>query len=225
MFPFLRDRLPAINEARTGLLDLCAPVYSKARKALVYNLDITFVLYVGIGCGAGWGTSFQSMPAVLFGLEMIAECGWSRPATIAGLIAHEIGHLVHKHWREKHGKTSGSGPWWDLYSEGFAQRCEHIVHGKETWHESVGINDPDWVDWCRKHKAWLAAEFIRTVREGRSVRPFFGSWFDIRGRRQCGYFLGHEMIKELEASATLKEIALIEDAENSTRAVLKEWAT
>jgi hypothetical protein len=33
------------------------------------------------------------MPAVLFGPENIAECGWSASEVLAGLVAHEVGHL------------------------------------------------------------------------------------------------------------------------------------
>ena len=50
-----------------------------------------------------------------------------------------------------------------------------------------------------------------------SVRPFFGSWFDVQGRKQCGYFLGHELIRQLEANMNMKEIALLDHTEEWLR--------
>ncbi|MDF1501291.1 MAG: hypothetical protein P1P76_12580, partial [Anaerolineales bacterium] len=45
------------------------------------------------------------------------------------------------------------------------------------------------------------------------VRDFFGSWFQIEGRSQTGYYLGHEIIRRLEKSNSLEEIAGLDDIE------------
>lgn len=217
VFPFLRARLPTMKTAHENLLAVCEGIYSKSQEVLGLDFEILFVIYVGIGCGAGWGTQFQGSPAVLFGLENIAECGWSQPPSITGLVAHEIGHLLHDYWRAEDEKAAESGPWWQLYREGFAQRCEHVVCGEHSWHMRSDIYGDDWLDWCQQHKKWLAAEFLRRVDVGDSVRPFFGSWFDIQGRKQCGYFLGHELIKQLEANMSVKEIALLDNTEEWLR--------
>lgn len=224
IFPFLEERLPAMSEAHTNLLKLCAPVYEKAQKALEVEFNIIFVIYVGIGCGAGWADSFDNLPAVLFGLENIAECGWSQSQTLTGLIAHEIGHVVHRLLRGRVSKVDGSGSFWTLYSEGFAQRCEHAILGTDTWHQSAG--NVEWLIWCEKHKGWLATEFLRLADTGESVRPFFGSWFDIFGYKQCGYFLGHELIRNFETATSLKEIALWDkrEVENRFRHALEDIA-
>lgn len=224
VFPFLAERLPAMKVAHENLLEVCETIYSTAQEALPFDGGVVFVIYVGIGCGAGWGTRFHNSPAVLFGLENIAACGWSERQAITGLVAHEIGHLVHDHWRAQYEKPVGSGPWWQLYSEGFAQRCEHVILGQETWHMAIGVGDDDWLDWCRNQKGWLAGEFLRVVYAGEPVRPFFGSWFDVRGRKQCGYFLGHEAVKELQAGASIKDIALMDDAERRLRPILEKFA-
>ena len=222
VFPYLAERLPAMHQAHQHILASAEPLYSRAQQVLAFESKVILVLYVGIGCGAGWATTFRGSPAILFGLENIAECGWSGPETIAGLVAHEIGHVVHRHWRALHGKSIGSGPWWQLYEEGFAQRCESLILDSDTWHQASGGNDDDWVNWCRSHKGWLAAEFIEMVDSDESVSPFFGSWFEIRGRRETGYFLGYEVIKELEKRFDLKEIALLENVEAHLRPILEQ---
>ncbi len=220
VFPYLADRLPAMDEAHHNLLDLGLPVYSKAQQALAFDGNAILILYVGIGCGAGWATSFRGLPAILFGLEAIAGCGWSGPAAIAGLIAHETAHLVHHHRRLQGGKPAGSGPWWQLYEEGFAQYCAGLILGQQAWHQMSG--DESWLDWCRRHKAWLAAEFLRMADAGDPVSPFFGSWFEICGRSETGYFLGHEVMKELRKRFSLDEIALLENVESCCRPVLEQ---
>jgi hypothetical protein len=207
VFPFLPEWLPLMREAREGLLACLPGTYDKARQNLGLDFDVFFVIYVGIGCGAGWASSFEGVPACLFGLENIAERGWTEQETLAALAAHELGHLLHQRWRCIHGLTSGRGPFWQLYEEGFAQRCEHAIMGKNTWHE--GSKQRDWLMWCNENRAWLATEFLRTADRAESARPFFGSWFNIRGYSQCGYFLGHEVIREWQDTMDLNDVALL----------------
>lgn len=213
IFPFLAERLPDMQLAHKNLLRSCEPIYRAARQKLRYDVPPVFVIYTGIGLGAGWATTYQGSPAVLFGLENIAEEGWSRHEAIAELIAHELGHLIHYHWRAQSGKAIGSGPWWQLYEEGFAQRCAHEIMGEETWYMTLGAGYRDWQEWCIENKSWLAAEFLRSAETGEDVRPFFGSWLTLHGQKQTGYFLGLELIKQLETKLSLEEIATIDDVD------------
>jgi hypothetical protein len=187
-------------------------------------MNVVFVLYVGIGCGAGWATLCRGSRAILFGLENIAECEWSGADTIEGLIAHEIGHLAHHHWRAQHGKPVSSGSWWQLYEEGFAELCESLILQSETLHRAGQRRGGDWWDWCQRHQAWLAAEFLRTIDAGKPITPFFGSWFEISGRSETGYYLGYQAIKELHTRRNLKDIALLEKVEECLRPILEEMA-
>lgn len=223
VFPFLSERLPVMEEAHANLLRLSPVVYRKARAALGFESDMTLVIYVGIGCGAGWTTSFRNGPAILFGLENIAECGWSDVNAISGLIAHEIGHIAHRMWRTEGGMTDGSGPWWQLYSEGFAQTCEHTILREEKWHVADARDPKGWLDYCREKRGWLAGEFLRKVERGESLQPFFGSWFHVHGRRHTGHFLGHELVKELQQNMSLKQVASLGDVECTCRAVLEKY--
>jgi hypothetical protein len=206
VFPFLHERLPEMERAHNNLLGLCEQMCVEAQRVLGIESEVVFVIYVGIGCGAGWVTRYENTPAILLGLENIAECGWSDSPQLRGLISHEIGHLAHFHWREEKGSPKGSGPWWQLYTEGFAQRCEHLIAGQESWHMGVGQG---WLSWCQENRNWLAKEFLSAVDANESVRRFFGSWYEIEGRSQCGYFLGCEIVKRLEKKMDLKEIAVL----------------
>ncbi|HHY35298.1 MAG TPA: hypothetical protein GX510_06670 [Firmicutes bacterium] len=212
VFPYLARRMPSIIQAHENLVVELPRVYDLAGTRLGMTQDLLTVIYVGLGCGAGWVCRYKGKTAVLFGLENVAECGFTDRSSIAGLVAHELGHVLHRILREatQHGarvspdgadeltddELDGQDPLFTLYSEGFAQRCEHLIMGKETWHESK--NHGEWVSWCRQNQARLAREFLRRLDQHEDLRPFFGSWFDIEGRSQTGYFLGHQVIRQLE---------------------------
>jgi len=207
IFPKLPQRFQLLRTARNNILGICESIYMKASKMLKLNFSILFVIYVGVGCGAGWATTYNGKPAVLLGLENIAEEKWHTKNKLEGLISHEIGHLAHMKWRNEWEKfeKAEQDPLFQLYSEGFAQRCEHKILGRETWHMA---QDKEWLVWCEQNKSWLAKEFLRRLEKQVSVNDFFGSWFNIQGRKQTGYFLGHAFIRELEKTYGLKEIAL-----------------
>ncbi len=224
IFPFLEERQTEMEAGHGYLLKSCEPICHAAQRKFGYAVPLIAVIYVGIGLGAGWATAYQNSPALLFGLEAIAEEGWSQPAAIEGLIAHELGHLIHFNWRAQAGKAIVPGPWWQLYEEGFAERCEHVLLGEDRWHIASGAGYQGWLEWCRENQSWLAAEFLRRAGAGEDIRPFFGSWFNVRGQKQTGYFLGHELIKKLEEHKTLEEIAILEGFEGELKQLITEMA-
>jgi hypothetical protein len=205
-------RLQLMREARDNILEVCEPTYLRATERLGLDFEVTFVIYVGIGCGAGWATTYNGQPSVLLGLENIAEEKWHAKNRLQGLLCHEMGHLAHMKWRQewKPFEKAEENPLFRLYSEGFAQRCEHVILGKETWHLAPG---KEWLHWCEQHKGWLASEFLGRLEKHASVKDFFGSWFSIQGRKQTGYFLGHAFIRDLEKTRDLREIALLDPKE------------
>ena len=219
IFPALPERLSTMQTAHDNLLSVCNDVYKRAQKAVSFNNDLVCVIYVGLGCGAGWANEYDGKPAILFGLENIAEEGWQGRDTLTGLAAHELGHLVHFEWRKQANIANEDDHWWQLYTEGFAQRCESVILGKPSWHMQA---DPEmgWREWCKKNIHWLAAEFLRRGDQGEDMRPFFGSWFDLHGHKQTGYFLGHEIIKKMQERMSLQEIALLTDVESHLRSLL-----
>jgi len=206
IFPKMPDYLPLMQEARENLLKVCSAIYERASRVLRLDFDVTFVIYVGIGCGAGWATEYNNCPACLFGLEKIVELKWHSQKRLQGLAAHELGHLVHMAWRNEWDTFSNAEqePLFQLYSEGFAKRCEHLILRKEIWNEA---EDEDWILWCIEHKGWLAKEYLLRIDKGISVNDFFGDWLSIQGKRQTGYFLGHEFIRWLEKNYSIREIA------------------
>jgi hypothetical protein len=114
VFPNLAGSLANMEIAHQNLLELSQAIFLKGQQHFKFDADLKFVIYVGIGCGAGWVTSYQGAPAILFGLENIAECGWSGRQAISGLIAHELGHVIHDQTRRDYLNNIGDDPWWQL---------------------------------------------------------------------------------------------------------------
>ena len=224
VFPFLAERISSMSEAHERLINEIEPIHEAASYLFdIENLEILYVIYVGIGCGAGWVTEYEESHSVLFGLEMISECKWSDQASIQGLVAHEIGHAVHAILREDPGLTQFDDPFWQLYTEGFAQRSEQILLDEKSWHQGSGYNKEGWLSWCKANKRMLAKKFLYSADNNQDTKPFFGSWFDIQGYKQCGYFLGHEAIADLEKKYSMREIAGFENAQCEIRAVLETY--
>jgi len=112
IIPALPERLSAMQMAHANLLSVCNDVYDRAQKAVSFNNDLVCVIYVGLGCGAGWANEYDGKPAILFGLENIAEEGWQGRDTLTGLAAHELGHLVHFEWRKQASIANEDDHWW-----------------------------------------------------------------------------------------------------------------
>ena len=209
IFPDFPERIDFMEQARNSIIENHRSICSRAFDKLGLDFDLVLVIYVGTGCGAGWATAYAGKSALLLGLENIAEEGWHTVGHIKGLISHEIGHLAHMRWRAGLGSMDDDmrDPLFHLYSEGFAQRCEHVVNGKDTWHMAP---DVEWLSWCGRNLGRLAAEFLRRVETGTPVRDFFGSWYNIEGRKMTGYYMGHAFVFELEKTLSLKEVAVLD---------------
>lgn len=228
IFPALDDRLPRMQEVRSNLLRAIPVAVRRCRDKLGLDFSVTFVIHVGIGCGAGWATTYRRRPAVLFGVENAAEVGWTDRSTVVALVEHEIAHLIHDHWRRQArvgGLEGHRGAWWQLYEEGFATRCEFLL-GETGAHHSTN-RTKDWLEWCHKNRPRLASLFLKTAASRRGPRRFFGSWYDIDGYIETGYFLGSEVIRLAESRASLREIACWspDQVRSCVRASLRRMAT
>ncbi|MHA1720949.1 MAG: hypothetical protein ACTSWX_11705 [Promethearchaeota archaeon] len=211
VFPKLNASFKYMRHVKDELKKTINYVAPKAFQKFQLNFPINFVIYVGIGVGAGWATEYRENSAVLFGLENLIECGWKTFASLAPLTAHEIGHLIHFQLRkEKNLPIRYQSPFWHLYEEGYAMRCEHKIMERETWHEQIG--QKNWVEWCKSHLSFLAQKFLEEYKKDRKkmIKNFFGSWFEIESQKQTGYYLGHEIIKSWEKNEDFKDIAIME---------------
>ncbi len=214
VWPRLRDDLPLMKAARDSARDAHEPVYGMAVASLGLDFPVVFVAYVGVGCGAGWATEFRDTPAVLIGLENVAQLRWHRPSETRKLLAHELGHLFMNRSRRALPPLPDD-PLCSLFEEGFAQHCEHLILGGRTW---GCASQPGWLEWCTANEGRLAADFLAHADDAERCRRFFGSWFDVDGWRQTGYFLGCRLVESLARSCSVHELAVLSPDEIRTSA-------
>ncbi|HUS92241.1 MAG TPA: hypothetical protein VM695_10350 [Phycisphaerae bacterium] len=203
IFPKLPELLPGMKLALANLHKVCPDVCNRATSALGLTRPPLVVAYVGLGNGAGWATTWHGRPAVLVGLENVADLGWQHTDALRGLLGHEIGHLLMMQVRGGI-ESLTEDPLLALYEEGFAQHCEHVVMGRESWHCS---SQAGWIDWCAAHEAELARMYLNAMSDREEWRRFFGSWFDVEGWRQTGYFLGCRFAQRECRSCSLAQLA------------------
>jgi len=178
-------------------------LFVKAFKNEVGGRDFIFVIYISCGCGAGWAAEYDRKPAVLLGLDMISNLGWVSKEKIKGLIIHELCHIAHMIIRKtnyQHFSELEKNPYFLLYSEGFAMKCEHEIIGSENWRIAP---KKEWVNWCRRNLGFLAKLYMEYAEKNKAVNVFYGTFFNIKGYLQTGYYLGHELIKYLERKYSL----------------------
>lgn len=176
------------------------------RPVLGEEPDVDILLYFGLCSGAGWATRLDGRPAVLLGLEKIVELGWEGEGDMAGLLAHEIGHLWHQSCLGE-AADAPEGPdksVWPLWEEGLAMVCEQELCGRPgLFHQ-----DKDgWLDWCRENRRALHREYLRRALCGESVQDFFGDWVQYRGHSDIGYFLGCDFVRHAAADCGLRGAA------------------
>lgn len=168
--------------------------------------DINIVLYLGLCNGAGWATMLDGKNTVLLGVEKIIELGWGDERNMRALILHEIGHLWHKMNGQLYIRdfTKRRKAIQQLYQEGVAMVCEHILCGDDEFYHQ---DKNGWLDWCRKNENEIKAEYLRRLDGKESVQDFFGDWCAYKGHSDVGYFLGCKFIRYLMKDKTLKEVA------------------
>ncbi|MBQ5592088.1 MAG: hypothetical protein IIU80_04010 [Clostridia bacterium] len=168
--------------------------------------DINIILYLGLCNGAGWATTLDGKNTVLLGLEKIIELDWGDENNMRALILHEIGHLWHEmngnlHIPEYTKRRKGIA---QLYCEGIAMVCEHILCGDDQFYHQ---NKDGWLEWCYENENDIKREYLRRLDARESVQDFFGDWCAYKGHSDVGYFLGCQFIESLIKIYSFKEIA------------------
>ena len=127
----------------------------------------------GLCNGAGWATSLDGRDAVLLGIEKIIELNWQDESAMQALIFHEIGHIWHKTYGNLYpeARSEGEKSLAQLYQEGLAMVCEHILCQDDRYYHQ---NQNGWLDWCKENEAEIKREYLRRVDKNISTQDFFG---------------------------------------------------
>lgn len=214
-YDFNKDVLPVLETAlNVKKIDFVSKNFQIVVDTLNINLrklfdkepDINIILYLGFCNGAGWATTLDGKNTVLLGIEKIIELNWGDEINMRALILHEIGHL----WHKLNGNlylptfTKRRKAIEQLYQEGVAMVCEHILCGDDNFYHQ----DKDgWLDWCKENENEIKREYLRRMDNKESVQDFFGDWCSYNGHSDVGYFLGCRFVRYLMKTYSLKEIA------------------
>ena len=164
------------------------------------------ILCLGLCNGAGWATSLDGRDAVLLGIEKIIELNWQDESAMPALIFHEIGHIWHKTYGNLYpeARSEGENSLAQLYQEGLAMVCEHILCQDDRYYHQ---NQNGWLDWCKENEAEIKREYLRRVDKNISTQDFFGDWCSYKNHSDVGYYLGCEFVKYLQRQYSLVDIA------------------
>lgn len=227
-YDFERDILPVLQaayadrdklaEVHNSFCKLTGGLSGKLTEKLGCGLDVNIILYLGLCNGAGWATDIDGAPAVLLGIEKIAELSWTDEKSMAGLIYHELGHIWHYRVRTVPTELNSTSDkaLWQLYSEGVAMFAEQLLYGGESFYHQ---DRNGWLRWCTENRGRLFGEFLKCIESGESVQKFFGDWDQFEGKSDVGYYLGCELVKSMAETRSLNEIANAELSE--VKAALK----
>lgn len=214
-YDFNKSVLPVLEAAlNEEIIDFVSKNFQNVVETLNANVsklfdaepDINIILYLGLCNGAGWATTLDGKNTVLLGIEKIIELNWGDEINMRALILHEIGHL----WHKTNGKlyipdfTKRRKAIQQLYLEGVAMVCEHILCGDDEFYHQ---NKDGWLEWCYKNENRIKREYLRRLDEKESVQDFFGDWCSYNGHSDVGYFLGCRFVRYLMKTHSLKEIA------------------
>ena len=217
LMPVLNDALyrhfDRIESAHSSIAEIQSFLPEKASKLFDVDLDITILFYLGLCNGAGWATAMDGNPAILLGVEKIAELGWHDKDGMCDLICHETAHLLHFALRKDMPKPCQ--PIWQLYTEGFASRVSQLLYKEDFYHQ----NQEGWLSFCSENIRKIKQTYGKCLAKGESTNCFFGDWNTFMGQSNIGYYLGCEFVRELEKRYTVQNIAIL-----TTDAIEKELA-
>lgn len=210
VFPVFKQNFSKMQIAHTNLLNSLSIIHQRAESLFKLSLPLEYVIYSGLLNSAGWADNYNDSPAILFGVDKIAQLNWHSKTDIETLVAHEITHCIHFYLRSSHQLTAGEpkNPYesglWRLYTEGFAQYGQSMILS-----EQVETRGTDWLDCCRDNFSQLKQLYRIALADSKfSVQNFYGDWYEVLGISDAGYYLGQRLIEESVKQDSLYNIAI-----------------
>lgn len=218
-YTFEKDFLPIINAVHnhpdlTTLHESFLLATHELNKKIVWKfhreLDIDIVLYLGLCNGAGWVTTINDTNTILLGIEKILELGWYSPASMYGLIYHELGHVYHNQYGHFHQTSEDSRKnfVWQLFTEGIAMYFEQLlIDDPNFYHQDTN----GWKNWYDLHFVQLLTDFDHDISiTTHYTQRFFGDWSDYCGHADTGYYLGCRFIHFLKNTYSFDQLICLD---------------
>lgn len=225
VFNRTKDDFNKMLEAYTNIKNSIQEINNAVKQVFNIEPNLYIVLYCGLCNSAGWVDTYNHKRAILYGIDKIAELNWHTIEKVKPLIAHELCHVIHFEIRGEDKLTdidmnNYSNGIWRIYEEGFAQYYQQKLIGDVA--DSRGI---EWLKSCIVNKSTLKALYLEALHnKSEGTKHFFGDWFKVMNISDTGYFLGTELIKELNEILSMEQIAKLNfnDIENAVIQFLKK---
>lgn len=219
VYQILNDFQKNIKEAETAhqsFIKATENLSEKIKNKFNVDLDVTIILYLGLGNGAGWATTINNQKVILIGIEKVVELGWCNENDMQALIYHELGHIYHSLFeRKKLFSTKKKHSIRQLYREGIAMVFEQtLCDDANRYHQNIN----GYLEWCRENEKLIKTEYLKRINNNENVQDFFGDWCIFMNHSDVGYYLGTEFIRFLMNDYSLPEIASMKIS-----AVLKQF--
>ena len=122
------------------------------------------------------------------------------------LIFHEIGHIWHKTYGNLYpeARSEGEKSLAQLYQEGLAMVCEHILCQDDRYYHQ---NQNGWLDWCKENEAEIKREYLRRVDKNISTQDFFGGLVQLQKSQRCWLLSGLRVRQTFQRQYSLVDIA------------------
>ena len=197
--------IEAAETAHQSFLNATKNLSDKIANHFNVDLDVTIILYLGLGNAAGWATTINKQKVVLVGLEKIVELDWCSERDMQDLIYHELGHIYHSLFEHKElfmNKRKQAAQ--QLYREGIAMVFEQtLCDDISRYHQ----NTNGWLDWCKENESLIKTQYLKRMENRESVQNFFGDWCSFMEHSDVGYYLGTAFVRFLMKDYSLQEIA------------------
>lgn len=194
--------------AHQSFIKVTENLFDEIKNKFNVDLDVTIILYLGLGNAAGWATTINNQKVVLIGLEKVVELGWYSESDMQALIYHELGHIYHSLFEHKEllmNKRRQAIQ--QLYREGIAMVFEQTLCNDENrYHQNVN----GWLDWCKENDKMIKTEYLERITNKKNIQDFFGDWCSFKEHSDVGYYLGTSFIRFLMQNYSLQEIASME---------------
>lgn len=197
--------IEAVETAHQSFVKVTQNLSDRIKDKLNIDLDVTIILYLGLGNGAGWATTVNNQKVVLIGIEKVIELGWCSENDMQDLIYHELGHIYHSRFERKElFMSKRKRAVQQLYREGVAMVFEQILcNDNRRFHQNVN----GWLSWCKENEDLIKTEYLNRLNHNESIQDFFGDWCSFLGYSDVGYYLGTVFVRFLMNNYSLQEIA------------------
>ena len=201
----LQRNIESAETAHQSFINATKNLSSEIKNKFNVDLDVTIILYLGLGNAAGWATTINNQKVVLIGLEKIVELGWCSESDMQALIYHELGHIYHFLFEHRNLTiTKRKKSIRQLYREGVAMVFEQtLCNDINRYHQ----NTNRWLDWCKQNEKMIKSEYLKRIKNKESVQDFFGDWCSFKEHSDVGYYLGTTFVRFLMNDYSLQEIA------------------